>query len=283
MEANLVGDSRATLRALIPHLKRKPDRSWRDRIQRDVEQWWRVLDGRALNDAKPINPQLVFRELSTRLPDNCILAGDSGSTAFWFARDLKIRRGMMATLSGGLATMGSAIPYAIAAKYAHPDRHVIAFLGDGAMQMNGINGLITIARAWREWGSPALTMLVLNNADLNMVTWEQRGTAGEPKFEASQNLPAFPYCEYARLLGLNGIKVEDPADMATAWDSALGADRPTLVEVVADPDVPPVPPHVTSKQLKAYLSALVKGDPDARNIIVSSAKEWWAGLFPPRG
>ena len=282
MEANLVGDSRETLRALIPHLRQKDDRRWRERIEADVAKWWRVLDGRALNEARPINPQLVFRELSPRLPDDCIIAGDSGSSTIWFARDVKLRRGMMASLSGGLATMGSAMPYAIAAKYAHPDRHVVAIIGDGAMQMNGINALITLARVWHEWGNPRLTMMVLNNADLNMVTWEQRATAGEPKFAASQDLPSFPYAEYARLLGLGGIRVDDPANVGAAWDAALAADRPTLLEMVTDPDVPPVPPHVSGQQIKAYAAALLKGDPDARRVIVASAKEWWESVFPSK-
>ena len=282
MQVNLVGDSRATLRALIPKLRYKADRSWRQRIERDVEKWWRVIDSRAATEADPLNPQLVFRELSPRLPDNCIVTGDSGSTAFWYARDLKIRRGMMASLSGGLATMGSALPYAIAAKYAHPDRHVIAIAGDGAMQMNGINALVTIARAWTEWRNPRLTIMVLNNADLNMVSWEQRATAGDPKFPASQDLPGFPYADYARLLGLGGIRVVGPAQVGPAWDEALSADRPTLVEMVTDPNVPPTPPHITAKQMKAYLSALLKGDPDARSLIVASAKEWWEGLFPSK-
>ena len=282
MQVNLVGDSRATLRALIPKLRYKADRSWRQRIERDVEKWWRVIDSRAATEADPLNPQLVFRELSPRLPDNCIVTGDSGSTAFWYARDLKIRRGMMASLSGGLATMGSALPYAIAAKYAHPDRHVIAIAGDGAMQMNGINALVTIARAWTEWRNPRLTIMVLNNADLNMVSWEQRATAGDPKFPASQDLPGFPYADYARLLGLGGIRVVGPAQVGPSWDEALSADRPTLVEMVTDPNVPPTPPHITAKQMKAYLSALLKGDPDARSLIVASAKEWWEGLFPSK-
>ena len=282
MQVNLVGDSRATLRALIPKLRYKADRSWRQRIERDVEKWWRVIDSRAATEADPLNPQLVFRELSPRLPDNCIVTGDSGSTAFWYTRDLKIRRGMMASLSGGLATMGSALPYAIAAKYAHPDRHVIAIAGDGAMQMNGINALVTIARAWTEWRNPRLTIMVLNNADLNMVSWEQRATAGDPKFPASQDLPGFPYADYARLLGLGGIRVVGPAQVGPSWDEALSADRPTLVEMVTDPNVPPTPPHITAKQMKAYLSALLKGDPDARSLIVASAKEWWEGLFPSK-
>jgi pyruvate dehydrogenase (quinone) len=281
MEIGLVGDSRDTLRALIPHLQRKQDRRWREDIEKNVDRWWRVLEGRAMNEAKPINPQRVFWELSPRLPDNCILTCDSGSAANWYARDLKIRRGMMASLSGGLATMGPGVPYAIGAKYAHPDRHVIAMVGDGAMQMNGINGLITISKVWKDWGDPRLTILVLNNSDLNQVTWEQRAMEGDPKFLASQVLPPFPYAAYADMLGLGAIRVDKPEGIAPAWERALSARVPTLVEVVTDPDVPPLPPHISSKEAKAYLSALWHRDPDSLGIIQASIKEVWDGLFPP--
>jgi pyruvate dehydrogenase (quinone) len=280
MDVNLVGDSKETLRALLPLLDRKTDLRWRARIEASVARWWQVLEARAMNEARPINPQRVFWELSPRLPDDCILTCDSGSAANWYARDLKIRRGMMASLSGGLATMGPAVPYAIAAKYAHPDRHVIALLGDGSMQMNGINGLITIAKVWKEWGDARLTVMVLNNGDLNQVTWEQRALAGDPKFEDSQVLPDFPYAEYARLIGLGGIRVERPQDIAPAWERALAADRPTVVEMVTDPNVPPLPPHLTFEQAKAYLSALIKRDPDSLRMVTASAKEWWDGVRP---
>ncbi|MGZ5145999.1 MAG: thiamine pyrophosphate-requiring protein [Burkholderiales bacterium] len=280
MEIGLVGDSRETLRALIPHLKRKTDRAWRDDVEKSVARWWRVLEARAMNEAHPINPQRVFWELSARLPDNCILTCDSGSAANWYARDLKIRRGMRASLSGGLATMGPAIPYAIAAKYAHPKRHVIALLGDGAMQMNGINGLVTIAKVWRDWADPRLTVMVLNNGDLNQVTWEQRAMEGDPRFAGSQAVPDFPYAEYARLLGLGGIKVDQPERVAPAWDEALAADRPTVVEMVTDPNVPPLPPHITMKETKAYMSALLHGDADSMRIVIASIKETWDSLFP---
>jgi pyruvate dehydrogenase (quinone) len=282
MEVGLVGDSRETLRALLPLLERKAERRWRERIESSVERWWRVLEGRAMNEAKPINPQRVFWELSPRLPENCILTCDSGSAANWYARDLKIRRGMMASLSGGLATMGPAVPYAIAAKYAHPGRHVIALLGDGAMQMNGISGLVTIAKVWREWGDPRLTVMVLNNGDLNQVTWEQRVLAGDPKFEPSQVVPEFPYAEYARLLGLGGIRCERPEDIVPAWDEALAADRPTVLEMVTDPNVPPLPPHISFEQARGYLSALIKRDPDSVDMVIASAKDWWDSFFPPR-
>jgi pyruvate dehydrogenase (quinone) len=281
MELNLVGDSRLTLRALIPHLQRKADRAWREDIEDNVAKWWRVLEARAMNEANPINPQRVFWELSPRLPDKCIVTCDSGSSAAWYARDLKIRRGMMASLSGGLATMGPAVPYAIAAKFAHPERPVIAMLGDGAMQMIGINGLVTIAGLWREWGNPRLVVMVLNNGDLNMVTWEQR-LAGDPRFATSQDLPFFPFAEFARTLGLNGIRVDKPEAIGAAWDEALAADRPTLLEMVTDPDVPPLPPHVSGKQVREYLKAIAKGDSQAIDIVVASAKEWWDGLFPAK-
>jgi pyruvate dehydrogenase (quinone) len=278
MELNLVGDSRLTLQALLPHLQRKDDRRWREKIEADVRKWWRVIDARAMNEASPINPQRVFSELSPRLPENCILTCDSGTSAAWYARNLKARRGMMGSLSGGLATMGPAVPYAIAAKYTHPDRPVIALLGDGAMQMIGINGLVTISQRWREWRDPRLVVMVLNNGDLNMVTWEQRVSEGDPKFEDSQVLPRFPYAEYAKLIGLNGLRVDRPEQIGPAWDEALRSERPTVLEMVTDPNVPPLPPHVSAKQVRHYLSALWKRDPQALQIVIASAKEWWDGV-----
>jgi pyruvate dehydrogenase (quinone) len=281
MEVGLVGDSRATLRALIPHLRKKTDSAWRRAIEDGVERWWRVLEARAMNEAVPINPQRVFWELSPRLPDRCILTCDSGSAANWYARDLKLRRGMMASLSGGLATMGPAVPYAIAAKYAHPDRPVIALVGDGAMQMNGVNALITIATVWRRWQDPRLVVMVLNNGDLNQVTWEQRVMEGDPKFEQSQVVPEFPYARYAELLGLSGIRIDRPGDIGAAWDQALASDVPTVLEMVTDPNVPPLPPHVSFKDARSFLSALLHRDPDALRMVTASFKEVWDGLFPP--
>src|SRR5436190_18832446 len=235
MEVNLVGDAAETLRALLGHLERKQDRSWRESIERSVGEWWRVIEKRAMAPAEPINPQLVFFELSRRLPDRAILTSDSGSAANWFARDLRLRKDMMASLSGTLATMGAGVPYAIAAKFAHPDRPVIALVGDGAMQMNGINELITLAKYWREWSDPRLVVMVLNNRDLNQVTWEQRAMEGDPKFEASQDLPDFPYADFARMAGLKGVRVEHPDQIVDAWQEALSSDRPFLLEAVTDP------------------------------------------------
>ncbi|ELR73116.1 Pyruvate oxidase [Fulvivirga imtechensis AK7] len=272
-EVNLHGDSKETLRELIPLLKRKENREWRNKIEENVAEWWKVLEARAMNSADPVNPQRVFWELSSRLPDNCILSADSGSAANWFARDLKIRKGMMASLSGNLATMCPGVPYAIAAKFAHPDRPSIALVGDGAMQMLGINGLITIAKYWKEWTDPRLIVLILNNGDLNQVTWEQRALAGDPKFEASQNIPDFPYAEYGRLLGLEGIKIDRPDDVVSGLERALSAQRPVVLEAVVDPNVPPLPPHIKLEQAKAFASSVIKGDVDAWDMIKKTYKD----------
>ncbi|HEY1228116.1 MAG TPA: thiamine pyrophosphate-requiring protein, partial [Ramlibacter sp.] len=278
MDVNLVGDSKLTLQALLPLLQAKEDRSWRQQIEENVGKWWKVMEERAMSDARPINPQRVFWELNRLLPDDAVVCCDSGTTAAWYARDLKFRNGMMGSVSGGLASMGCAMPYALAAKLAHPQRPVFALLGDGAMQMIGLNALITIADRWKQWANPRLTVMVLNNGDLNMVTFEQRAEAGNPRFDASQLLPAFPYADYARMLGLRGIRVDRPEQVALAWEEALSSDRPTVLDMVVDANVPPVPPHVTSKQAKSYFSALWKGDPEALSVLKQTAREWWAGL-----
>jgi pyruvate dehydrogenase (quinone) len=280
MEVNLVGDSATTLRSLIPLLKRKKDRSWREKIEKSVKEWWKTLEAIAHQSGEPINPQRVFWELSPKIPDRCILTSDSGSAANWYARDLKLRRGMMASLSGGLATMGPGVPYAIGAKFAHPDRPVIALVGDGAMQMNGMNGLITIAKYWERWSDPRLIVLVLNNQDLNQVTWEMRAQAGDPKFEASQNLPNIPYARYAELVGLKGIYCDDPEKVAAGWDEALASRTPVVFEVKTDPDIPPLPPHITLKQAKAFASTLWQGDPNEAGVIRKTIKEFAEELLP---
>ncbi|HEX8938921.1 MAG TPA: thiamine pyrophosphate-requiring protein [Candidatus Limnocylindrales bacterium] len=273
MEVNLVGDARSTLQALIPLLERRTDQGWRQSLEGKVADWWKLLETRAMEPAEPVNPQRLFWALSPVLPDGAIVSSDSGSAADWYARDVKLRRGMRASLSGNLATMGPGVPYAIAAKFCHPDRVAVALVGDGAMQMNGINGLITIAKYWREWSDPRLVVLVLNNRDLNQVTWEQRVLVGDPKFEASQEIPDFPYARYAESLGLRGLRVERPDQVEGAWAEAFAADRPVVVEAITDPDVPPLPPHISFDQARAFSAAVVKGDPDRVGIIKESVRQ----------
>jgi pyruvate dehydrogenase (quinone) len=242
-----------------------------------------VLEARAMNDARPVNPQRLFRELSRQLPDGAILSSDSGSAANWFARDIKIRPGMMASLSGTLATMGPGVPYAVAAKFAYPERAVVAMVGDGAMQMNGSGELLTIAKYWREWKDPRLVVLVLNNRDLNQVTWEQRAMSGDPKLEESQAIPDFPYARYAESIGLRGIRVDRPDQIVGAWGQAFAADRPVVLEAITDPEVPPLPPHITVKQAAALGKALVSGDPDWRGVVRQVYREMVATWKPHRG
>lgn len=277
-EVNLVGDSAETLRRLLPLLAYQNDRSWRKKIEQDVADWWEDVDARALEDANPINPQRVFSELSPRLPADTILCGDSGSHTNWYARNIKMQRGMMGSLSGKLASMGSGVPYAIAAKMAYPERPVIAMVGDGAMQMNGNSELVTVMQYWQRWQNPAFIVLVLVNHDLNQVTWEQRVLVGDPKYSSAQNVIDFPYAKYATLLGFKGIHVDRPEDIGPAWDEALAADRPVLIEFIADPDVPPLPPHITWEQATSYLGSLTKSEPDRWGIIKQSAKQMWAGV-----
>ena len=271
-EVNLVGDAAATLRALIPQLKRKQDRAWREDIEKNVARWWEVMDAEALVEADPINPMRLFHELSSRLPDNVIVTADSGSSANWYARHLRFRGGMRGSLSGNLATMGPGVPYGIGAKFGNPDSPVVVFAGDGAMQMNGLAELITIKHYWQEWADPRLVIAVLHNDDLNQVTWEMRAMEGAPKFAESQTLPSIDYAGFAASLGLQAIAVDKPADIGPAWERALAADRPTLLDVRCDPNVPPIPPHATLDQVKDAGRAILKGDQDRWGIVKEGVK-----------
>lgn len=279
-EINLIGDSAQTLGQLLPLLKYQEDRSWRKTVEQNVADWWEDVEAKAMESANPINPQRVFTELSPKLPANTILCGDSGSHTNWYARNIKMKRGMMGSLSGKLASMGSGVPYAIAAKMAYPDRPVIAMVGDGAMQMNGNAELVTVMQYWERWQNPTFIVMVLVNHDLNQVTWEQRALAGDPKFPTAQNVIDFPYAEYGKLLGFKAIHVDNPEDINRAWDDALAADRPVVIEFITDPDVPPLPPHITWDQAKSYLGALSKIDPNEWGIIKQSTKQFFAGLKP---
>ncbi len=280
MEVNLVGDAAETLRLLLPLIEQKTDRSWRDDIEAGVATWWTVMEDRAMAKATPVNPQRVTWELSPRLPDRVIVTSDSGSCANWFARDLKMRRGMMASLSGGLASMGAAVPYAIAAKFAHPDRPVVALVGDGAMQMNNMAELITVAKYWTRWSNKTWICCVWNNEDLNQVTWEQRVMEGDVKFEATQRIPNVPYHKFAELIGLKGIYVDDPDRVGAAWDEALASEVPVVIEVKTDPEVPPLPPHITLQQALNFTSMLAKGEPHESHLLMDTARQVFSSIMP---
>jgi pyruvate dehydrogenase (quinone) len=271
-EVNLHGTARETLELLLPLLKRKPDRSWREQVEQWLTAWWETLEARAMTKAHPVNPQRVVWEMSPRLPDNAIVTSDSGSCANWYARDYRVKRGQMASLSGGLASMGAAVPYAIGAKFAHPDRPVIALVGDGAMQMNNMAELITAAKYMDRWADKRLITCVFNNEDLNEVTWEQRVMNGNPRFEASQDIPDVRYSKFAELIGLKGIYVDDPKDLGAAWEESLSADRPVVLEVKTDPEIAPLPPHISFKEAKQFMFSMTK-DEDAAHVLADTARQ----------
>jgi pyruvate dehydrogenase (quinone) len=240
------------------------------------------MEDRALQDADPINPQRLFWELNNYLPDDAILSSDSGSSANWYARDVRLKPSHLASLSGTLATMGPGVPYAIAAKFCHPSRPALALVGDGAMQMNGMAELITAAKYYERWADPRLVVLVLNNHDLNQVTWEQRAMEGDPRNPATQSIPGVHYADFAQLIGLDGVRVESPDQIGPAWEAAFAADRPFVIDAIVDPEVPPLPPHITLEQAKSFMSALKTGDPNARHMISQSFKQKMLELLPGR-
>jgi pyruvate dehydrogenase (quinone) len=282
MELGLVGDAQETLQQLIPLVRHKTQRKWQEQLAKEIDEWWRLIEDRALQDADPINPQRLFWELNKYLPDDAIIAADSGTSADWFARCLKLKPSHLTSLSGTLATMGPGVPYAIAAKFAHPDRPAVALVGDGAMQMNGMAELITAAKYRDRWSDPRLVVLVLNNRDLNQVTWEQRAMEGDPKNPATQTIPDVRYADFARMIGLDGLRIEKPEAIDAAWEEAFAADRPFVIDAVVDPEVPPLPPHITLEQAKSLMSALRGGDPGARQIITESFKQKVLEFLPGR-
>ena len=279
-EINLVGDATRTLQALIPLLERKTERGWRETVEDNVSRWWETMEMEAMVEADPINPMRLFWEASSRLPLDTIVTADSGSAANWYARDLRFRGDMRGSLSGGLATMGPAVPYGIGAKFAHPGRPVVAFAGDGAMQMNGMAELITVAHYWKEWDDPRLIVAIMHNNDLNQVTWEMRAMGGAPKFAQSQTLPDVPFADFARSIGLHGITVDKPDQIGSAWQEALNCGRPAVLDVVTDPNVPPIPPHATFEQMKDAAAAMIKGDENRWGVIWTGARTKAQEILP---
>jgi len=281
-ELNIVGDAQATLRALIPLLDHKDRGAWRETIEANVEQWWSTMEAEAMVEAKPINPMRLFWELSQQLPTDAIVTADSGSAANWYARHLRFVEGVRGSLSGNLATMGPGVPYAIGAKFAQPQRPVVAMVGDGAMQMNGMAELITIKHYWEQWDDPRLIVAVLHNNDLNQVTWEMRAMSGSPKFVASQRLPDVDYAAFASSLGLAAFTVTDPDQLAHVWRQALAADRPTVLDVYTDPNIPPIPPHATFAQMKDAALSLIKGDTNRWDVLKEGIKVKAQEVLPGR-
>lgn len=282
MEVSLWGDAKTTLAALLPKLHQTADLGWQEGIADSMRDWNEQIARAARTDADPVNPRFVFHTLNERLPSNAIVTADAGTTADWYGHHIRLGTDMMGNLSGRLATMLAAMPYAIAAKFAFPERPVVCTIGDGAFQMLGMNGLLTVKRHWSEWANPTFVVLVLHNDDLNQVSWEMR-EAGDPRYDTSQLLEDMDYAGYAELLGLTGIRVERPGDVEAAWDRAFTADRPVVLDVLTDKNVPPLPAHVTFEQAKGVASALLHRDPDAGAVVANSARAVAAQMFALAG
>ena len=267
MDVSLIGQAAPTLRALLPLVAPKPRGTWRETIEKNVRGGWEEVTVRAHLKADPLNPELFFCELSERVPDNSIFAVDTGMSTTFFARAVKARRDMKLAISGTLATMGPAVSFACAAKFAFPDRPAFAFVGDGAMQMLGMNALVTVSKYWKRWRDKRLVIAVLNNRDLNMVTWELRALGGSPKVAETQDIPDLDYATYAEMLGLRGFRLDRPEEIGPVWDEALAADRPVVIDVRADPNVIALPPHATLEQTKNFFLAMARGDSERDKVL----------------
>ncbi|HEX4117151.1 MAG TPA: thiamine pyrophosphate-requiring protein [Solirubrobacteraceae bacterium] len=284
MDLALEGDSKESLAELLPLLERKEDRSWQDEIKENVADWWRLMDeqGEPADRDGRVRPQGLFTALSKQLPENAILSSDSGSAANWYARHIRIRRGMKAMLSGNLATMVPGVPYAIAAKFAYPERVSVAMVGDGAMQMGGMAEMLTAAKYYKTWADPRLVVLVLTNEDLNQVTWEQRVMEGDPEFKASQEIPYVDYAAWAQLIGLHGIKISKASEIEGAWREALSADRPVIISALTDPNEAPLPPHITFEQAEKFAKSILADPQGGLPGAVESVREKVHEFLPGR-
>lgn len=267
VEVGLAGDAANALQALGSRLNQRPRGQWREDVEQEVTRWRALAEERAAVPARPVNPERVVRELNGRLPANAQVSVDVGSCVYWYARQLILPPGVPAHLSGTLASMGCSIPYGIAAKLAHPDRPLVALSGDGAMQMSGIAELVTVAHRWRQWKDPRFVVCVFNNRELAEVTWEQRESEGEPRFRDSQELPDFPFAGYAELLGLTGIRVDDPGLLGDAWERAFAADRPVVIEVLTDPEVPLLPPFPGGREKAESMRKALAEEPDGSRAL----------------
>jgi pyruvate dehydrogenase (quinone) len=272
MEVNLWGDTKATLQALLPLVPQTGDLSFQEKVAEEMRDWEQTLHDLAFVEAEPINPRRVFYEMNERLPEGAIVTCDAGSTADWYGHHVRLKKGMRGDLSGRLATMLAAMPYATAAKFAFPDKPVVCTIGDGAFQMLGMNELITIKKYQHLWPNKQFVVMVLHNNDLTQVSWEMRTEDANPRWEGSQNVESIDYAAYAQTLGFKGIKVSDPAKIGAAWDAAFAHDGLTLLDVHTDKNVPPLPPHISFEFARNTAEALIKGDPNAGGVIVDSVK-----------
>jgi pyruvate dehydrogenase (quinone) len=258
VEVGLVGDSKATLEALLPLVKVHTDRSFLEEAQQGMADWWKLMEVRNTSDAMPMHPQVVSRAVSDLADGNAIVSTDSGTITTWIARDFKIRRGQMFSLAGNLATMACGLPYAIAAKVAYPDRQSIAFVGDGAFTM--LMGEFATAV---KYDLPILCVVIKNNV-LGQIMWEQMVFLGNPQYGV--DLWPIDFAAYARACGGIGYCVERPQDVKPIIAEAMQSGKPALVECLVNPYEPPMPAEITPEQAWHFAEAMARGEPNRTRI-----------------
>jgi pyruvate dehydrogenase (quinone) len=261
IEVGLVGDSQRTLQALIPMLQRHDDRRFLETAQRDMAQWWALMEERGTRPDVPMKPQVVAWELGKRLRDDAIVCADSGTIATWWARQIRVKRGQMYSLSGTLASMANGLPYAMAAQIAYPDRQVVLFVGDGGFSM-----LMAEFANCVQYRLPVKVVIVKNNS-LGMIKWEQMVFLGNPEYGCE--LQPIDFAAFARACGATGFTIDDPKNCGTVIDQALASPGPVIVEAVVDPFTPPMPPKITARQTVRFAESLLKGEPNRDKIALT--------------
>jgi pyruvate dehydrogenase (quinone) len=265
VELGLVGDSKATLAALVPMLRRAEDRSFLERAQASMREWWAHIEESAARSDVPMKPQVVAWELGKRLEDDAMFFADSGTITTWAARYVKIRRGQLFTLSGNLASMANALPYAIAAQLAFPERQSVAFVGDGGFSM-----LMAEFATCVKYKLP-VKVVVVKNSTLGQIKWEQMVFLGNPEYGVE--LHPIDFVKVAEACGGTGISVSDPAECGRALDEALAMPGPVLIEAVVDPFEPPMPPKITRDQALKFAESLLRGEPNREKIALTAVSD----------
>ncbi|PZE25689.1 thiamine pyrophosphate-requiring protein [Curtobacterium sp. MCBD17_028] len=271
-ELNLWGDVKSTLEALLPLLEQKADLSWQERIAAEMQDWEQEMHAQAQKEYHDgVNPRRVTEAVNANLPDGAIVTADAGTTADWFGHHIRLKRGMRGDLSGRLATMLAAMPYAVAAKLAHSDKTVVCTIGDGAFQMLGMNELITVKKYMQQWETKQFIIVVMHNDDLAQVSWEMRTEDGNPLWRGSQDVESMDYAGYAELLGFRGVQVRSDDQVESAVAEAFAHDGVTLIDAYVSRNVPPLPPHITREYALNTAKSLLKGDPMEAGVIRDSA------------
>ena len=265
VEIGLVGDSRNTLRELIPLLKRKENRKFLQAAQAGMKDWWELMEKRATRPDKPMKPQVVAWELGKRLRNDAIVSCDSGTIATWWARHILARRGQMHTLSGNLATMAPGLPYTIAAQVAFPSRQCVAFVGDGGFSMLMADFVTAV-----KYKLPIKVVIIKNNT-LGQIKWEQMVFLGNPEYGV--DLHPIDFAAFAYACGGIGFSVEDPSDCGRALEEFLGAPGPAILQAAVDPFEPPMPAKVKADQALHFAESLARGEPNRKKIALTTISD----------